>query len=526
MIEQRSPSDVAALAHHYDAAGTVETAAKAVRYAGLAAEQAERRFAHREAATLWQQAIAAFDRAHTGRAHAGGGSVRDRLELQLRMIRALALCGDMTAARAHRGEAMSVALPLGDLELTARVAAALAVPHKGIARDFTRTAWEIVDVTEKALVELPEGEQSLRASLLATLALELEGSATERGYQASLEAEELARSSGDPALLAMALSGRLRQSYTLTQVDERETIGRELLRVGAESGQIAVQTLAHLVLLECAAARGDFAEADEHLAQAERLGRQYALPAPAAVGAWYAGQRLMITGDYAGAERAYRNAARLTARAGMLEGRQDLPLIATFCLHLVDGRAAEMAEPLGEATSAARSGRRTPTPWRSPRPGTSGTRGWSPRAGNRSAPTSSTSSPSSGGRSPGCCWTTRAGCGRRTRSWRRSATASPGPAPGWSPCGRWRRRSATSPYGSGCRPATTTTRRWPWPSGWACPAGSPRPARRSRAGEQEAKGRELSPEAKRRQSSRRPLSQREPVASRLLRCTKGGLITG
>ncbi|MEZ0075667.1 BTAD domain-containing putative transcriptional regulator [Planotetraspora sp. GP83] len=345
VIERRAPGDVAALAHHYDAAGTVETAAKAVRYAGLAAEQAERRFAHREAASLWQQAIAAFDRAHAG----GGGGVKDRLELQLRLIRALALCGDMTAARAHRRDAMDVALPLGDLELTARVAAALAVPHKGIARDFTRTAWEIVDVTEKALVELPPGEQSLRASLLATLALELEGSATQRGYQASLEAEELARSSGDPALLAMALSGRLRQSYTLTQVDERETIGRELLRVGAESGQIAVQTLAHLVLLECAAARGDFAEADAHLAQAERLGRQYDLPAPAAVGAWYAGQRLMITGDYAGAERAYRNAARLTARAGMLEGRQDLPLIATFCLHLVDGRAAEMVEPLGEA---------------------------------------------------------------------------------------------------------------------------------------------------------------------------------
>ena len=57
----------------------------------------------------------------------------------------------------------------------------------------------------------------------------------------------------------------------------------------------------------------------------------------------------MIAGDYAGAERAYRDAARLTAQAGMLEGRQDLPLITTFCLHLVDGRAAEMVEPLAEA---------------------------------------------------------------------------------------------------------------------------------------------------------------------------------
>ncbi|MFC4531302.1 BTAD domain-containing putative transcriptional regulator [Sphaerisporangium dianthi] len=344
VIESRSTSDVAALAHHYDSAGTVETAAKAVHYAGLAAEQAERRFAHREAATLWERAITAFDRAHPT-----GGPPKERLMLQLRLIKALALCGDMTAARSRRREAMDAALPLGDLELTARIAASLAVPYKGIARDLTRTAWEIVDLTERALIELPPSEQSLRASLLATLALELEGSATGRGYEASLEAEELARQSGDPALLAVALSGRLRQSYVITVVDEREAIGRELLEVGAASGQIAVRALAHLVLMECAAARGDFAEADAQMSAAEGLARRYDLPAPSAVGAWYAGMRMMITGEYTGAERAYRNAARLTARAGMLEGRQDLPLITTFCLHLVDGRAADMVEALEEA---------------------------------------------------------------------------------------------------------------------------------------------------------------------------------
>ncbi|GII91497.1 BTAD domain-containing putative transcriptional regulator [Sinosporangium siamense] len=346
VVERRTPADVAALAHHYDAAGTAETAAKAVHYAGLAAEQAERRFAHREAATLWQRGIAAFDR--SGRAD-GRERTRERLLLTLHLIKALALCGDMAAARRHRREAMDAALPLGDLELTARVAASLAVPHKGMARDFTRTAWEIVDVTEKALVELPTDEQALRASLLATLALELEGSAGGRGHQASLEAEELARLSGDPALLAVALSGRLRQSYGIPAVDEREAIGRELLEVAERSGQVSVQALAHLVLLECSAARGDFAAADAHVAAAERLARKYGLPAPMAVGAWYAGQRHMIAGDYPRAGVAYREAARMTARAGMLEGRQDLPLITTFCLHLVDGRAADMVEPLAEA---------------------------------------------------------------------------------------------------------------------------------------------------------------------------------
>ncbi|MBB2911136.1 DNA-binding SARP family transcriptional activator [Streptosporangium becharense] len=346
VIEHRNPGDVAALAHHYDAAGTADTAAKAVHYAGLAAEQAERRFAHREAATLWEQAIAAFDR--SGVTHTPERT-RERLLLTLRLIKSLALCGDMAAARRRRREAMDAALPLGNLELTARVAASLAVPHKGMARDFTRTAWEIVDVAEQALVELPPSEQSLRASLLATLALELEGSATPRGEQASLEAEELARRSGDPALLATALSGRLRQSYGITPVGEREVIGRELLEVGRTTGQVAVQALAHLVLMECAAASGAFADADAHVAAAEKLAKQYGLSAPAAVVAWYAGQRLMIAGDFAGAERAYRDAARVTAKAGMLEGRQDLPLITAFCLHLVNGRSAEMVEPLAEA---------------------------------------------------------------------------------------------------------------------------------------------------------------------------------
>ncbi|MFI7635579.1 BTAD domain-containing putative transcriptional regulator [Nonomuraea sp. NPDC049400] len=348
VIEQHRPSDVAALAHHYFLADAAE---KGVHYAGLAAEQAERRFAHREAATLWEQAIAAFDRSRNDE-QSGEQSperAKERLRLMLRQIRALALCGDMTAARLLRRQAMDAALPLGDLEITAKVAASLAVPHKGIARDFTRTAWEIVDVTEKALMELPEGEQRLRASLLTTLALELEGSSSpERGRQASLEALELARQSGDPTLIAAALSGRLRQSYDIPAVDTRESIGRELLEVAQRSGQMATQALAHLVLLECAAARGEFAVADRHAAAADALAKQYDLSAPAAVVVWYSGQRLMIAGDYAGAERAYREAARMTARAGMLEGRQDLPLITAFCLHLVDGRAAEMVDLLGE----------------------------------------------------------------------------------------------------------------------------------------------------------------------------------
>ena len=181
----------------------------------------------------------------------------------------------------------------------------------------------------------------------------------------------MARQSGDPALHR---GGAERAAAPVLRHPGRSTPARasaaSCWRSAQRSGQIATQALAHLVLLECAAARGEFAVADEHAAAADQLARQYDLSAPAAVYAWYSGQRLMIAGDYAGAERAYRDAARMTARAGMLEGRQDLPLITTFCLHLVDGagrRDGRACSP--RPTSAAPSGPSTPTRWRSPPPG-------------------------------------------------------------------------------------------------------------------------------------------------------------
>ena len=80
-IERRSPADVAALAHHFTEAGTDQV--KAARYCGLAAEQAEQRFAYHEAARLREQAIACLDQT-------ADADVRDRLEQVLGLVGPLA----------------------------------------------------------------------------------------------------------------------------------------------------------------------------------------------------------------------------------------------------------------------------------------------------------------------------------------------------------------------------------------------------------------------------------------------------
>jgi len=95
---------------------------KTARYCQLAAAQAEQRFAYREAARLWEQAIACLDQASDTPA-------RDRLELVLRLVGALAQTGQLADARSWRRDAVRTALPLDDPALLAKVITAFDVPQ-------------------------------------------------------------------------------------------------------------------------------------------------------------------------------------------------------------------------------------------------------------------------------------------------------------------------------------------------------------------------------------------------------------
>jgi DNA-binding SARP family transcriptional activator len=328
-IESHSPGEVAALAYHFAEAGTEPAAA--ARYARLAAEQAEQRFAYHEAVRLWEQAITGLDRVD-------GADARDRLELVLGLVRALAQTGELTRARSWRQGAIRAALPLGDPALLAEVITAFDVPTLWTGKEYGAIDHELVDTVEQALSRLPPGDGSLHCRLLATLAFELDGGESERGYEASVEAMAMARRLGDPFALTMALNSRYMLSFRHDGPDERLRLGAELLAL--PSKPVTVEALAHLMLMQANSGNARFDEADLHADEAERIAERYNLPLTATRTGFYRALRAALAGDPSAAE-CYQQAAGQLGRLGMWQHGAALSLLGRCCILIMQDRAAE-----------------------------------------------------------------------------------------------------------------------------------------------------------------------------------------
>ncbi|MGV9306186.1 BTAD domain-containing putative transcriptional regulator [Nonomuraea sp. NPDC003727] len=296
------------------------------------------------AARLWEQATATYHRTVAAGA-------RTRLESTVGLLRNLAMTGGggLRAAREHRLAAVMAAAEFGDPELTARVIGAFDVPAIWTRSDDAQQAERIVATAERTLAALP-GDPSYdtaRCRLLATIALEMRGTRSERGPQAAREAEEIARRLDDPALLAFALNGVYMQSCTRAGLaPRRDTVGAELLALATRHGLVTFEVLGHLIRLQARSALGDFRAADAHAAAADRLAERYERPLVGCFTDWYRALRLAAVGQPAQAEAAYRVAATRLEGAGMPGVEQGLLPLALLCLRLVDGTrsALEAAE--------------------------------------------------------------------------------------------------------------------------------------------------------------------------------------
>ncbi|WP_307867781.1 BTAD domain-containing putative transcriptional regulator [Umezawaea beigongshangensis] len=360
-LEDLRPDDVDALAHHLLLAGSRSTAARAARYAGLAAGRAERRFAPHEAARLWRAAITAHDRV-------GTGDARARLDLVTGLVRALAVTGDLESARRHRAEAITEAGRLGDAELTAGVIGAFDVPGIWTVNDDPELAEHVVAVAERTLAALPGHLLAERSRLLGTIAMELRGTRSARGREAAQEAERIARELGSPALLAFALNGRFMHTFHRTGLAPRRAeIGRELVALAAEHDLVTFAVLGHLVLVQSHSALAEFTAADEHAAAADLLAEQHGLPVVGVFTEWYAALRLAAAGR-GGAEAAYRAAAARLDGTGMRGVEVGTLPLALLCLRMRDGAPADVdlnadwgphldwVRPLGLLTAGNRAG--------------------------------------------------------------------------------------------------------------------------------------------------------------------------
>ncbi len=331
VLERLRPDDVTALAHHFGHAPGPDAATRAARYATAGAERAERRCHPHEAARLWQQAVAAHDRA-------GGNDVRGRLAAVIGWGRALAVTGHLDRTRRLRAEAVATVERLADPGLTADVLAAFDVPAVWTRNDDEELSRRIVAAAGAALAALPGDQAARRGRLLCTLALELRGDTGDRGRRAAAEAEEIARRVDDPALLALAFNARFMHTFDRAgRAPERARIGADLVDLAARHGLVTFEVLGHLVALQAHCARADLAAADTHAAAADRLAARYELPLVGVFTDWYAALRLAVTGRGAEADAAYR-AAAVRLDAGQMPGMAaGLLPFALLCRRLSTG---------------------------------------------------------------------------------------------------------------------------------------------------------------------------------------------
>jgi DNA-binding SARP family transcriptional activator len=339
IMERRSPGDAPGLAHHFALAGT--DPAKAARYCGLAAGQAEQHCDFREAARLREQALELLDQNREPDSVAPGADARDRLELVLGLVRALAHDGQLAIARSLRLHAVRGALPLNDPALVARMVTALDVPRVLFFRESGETDRELVGVAERLLCELPAGDHPIRCRLLTTLAIELEDAETERGYQAATQAVAMARRLGDPDLQTMALIGRWTESFRCEGPGERLRIGGELLVVSGKP--VTAEAVARGMLMAASCGIADFLAADWHAAEAARIAERFQLPTIEVAVSLYRAMRTALNGDPDTAAERYRGAARQLGRLGLRLHGAAVDAVARSALLIMADRTAEIA---------------------------------------------------------------------------------------------------------------------------------------------------------------------------------------
>jgi DNA-binding SARP family transcriptional activator len=345
-IERHRPADVTAIAYHYETAGDPGLAPSTLRYATLAAAQAERRYAFREAGRWWSVAVAASDQV--------GLPAPDRLALLVSRVRAIASSGDLVAARALRHETLELTNSIDDPALVASAIASFDVPTIWTNRPYGSIDVGVVERTERVLRDLPAGDSEHRCRMLINLALELEGEDDPRGFDAAGQAEAMARRLGDPVLLVMALNAQLLEHYWPGGHRERRRVGAELLRLGRDDRIVPASVLGHMATAQTAAAEGRMTAADEHIRAVESLADTYQQPLTSAIASWYHGLRELVAGRLEPALDAYDVATRRMARLAMWQGEGDTVTVTTACAWLSQGRMGELAARWGRDSTAAR----------------------------------------------------------------------------------------------------------------------------------------------------------------------------
>jgi hypothetical protein len=238
---------LAEIARHLYAAAPLGDAERALDVVVRAGDRASQLLAHEEAAVHYRRALEL-------RGLVGESAPEQRTDLLVRLGDAQWRAGDGTRARLTFEDAIEAARRRGDGELLARAALGYVTALGGF---LLYARFEVggtgVGLLEEALAALPPGDSSLRAHLLAHLALEMWSGTepVERRVGVSGDAIEMARRIGDSEALVTALHARHWALTTPGMALERLAHAEEMLRVAKETANAEIEFLAHNARFHC-----------------------------------------------------------------------------------------------------------------------------------------------------------------------------------------------------------------------------------------------------------------------------------
>jgi AAA ATPase domain len=235
------------IARHLFIAAPLGGADQAVEYLVRAGDRASAVLGYEDAAVHYRHALELLATPRSGTRHGRG-------DLLLRLGDAQWRSGDGSAARLTFERAIDAGRRTGDPEVLARAALG-SLTALGFPLLYSRfqVGGPVVALLDEALAALPAGDSSLRARLLARLALEV-GSGNEpveRRVAISEQAIAMARRVGDSEALVAALHSRQGALTTPGRAPERLAHTEEMLRVAKETVNPELEFLAHNARLHC-----------------------------------------------------------------------------------------------------------------------------------------------------------------------------------------------------------------------------------------------------------------------------------
>jgi class 3 adenylate cyclase/tetratricopeptide (TPR) repeat protein len=263
-LESARSDDVASLAHHFAAAASGDVT-KAVRYAALAGDRAQKQLAYDQAATFYQQALDLLDDT-VGVAETGDR--QQRCGLLVALGEAQRRSGD-PAHRQTLLDASALARSVGATDLLVRAALA---NNRGFWSVAGEVDHERIDVLKAALDAVGPGDSVERALLLGVLGGELMFDPdAENREEYGREATDIARRLGDTAALADVLVVAGPSKFFPWTIDEGVADVDDLLAITDEATTPVQALWANLWLYVMRSAVGDIERAAEGLANATRL---------------------------------------------------------------------------------------------------------------------------------------------------------------------------------------------------------------------------------------------------------------